>query len=407
MSKIICMASPKGGSGKTVLTATFATFLNALGKKVLIVDTDASTNGLTLMYLKEVMLQSEHAISENRKPIGTYELVKDNLEPEIVELSTGVHIIPATYSFINTEEVTLPTFTGSLKSILKSVQEKYDYIFLDAQAGSDNYSHITMKKDISNEVVIVSEYDPLSAAGVERLKALFREDLTYNRTWVLLNKMLPDFVQSFSDFLEVAKYLSPIPWDAEVVKAYARRKLALDLEYGNEFTLAITQTLKSLLGDAIAKELETWTQQKAALIREPIEIQYIDMRKRLDSLRALKYRLETHQKKKSHLFMLITSISLFAVMLTFAYFFFHDNKATIFESLSPIVITILSLMFIVTTFDSFKHYFKNRKYTYTDDNLIKEIDVLNDKLNKLEALRNAELSTLIKSKNNIPKSTIS
>ncbi len=93
-----------------------------------------------------------------------------------------------------------------------------------------------MKRGISDEVIIVSEYDPVSAAGVERLKGLLREDLTIDRTWILLNKLLPDFVQSFTDFLEVVKYPNPIPWDAEVVKAYARRKLALDLNYGNNHT---------------------------------------------------------------------------------------------------------------------------------------------------------------------------
>src|SRR5207244_1355802 len=132
------------------------------------------------------------------------------------------------------------------------------YIFLDAQAGADPFAHVAMSKGVSHEVIIVSEYDPLSAAGVERLKGLFREDLTYDRTWVLLNKMLPDFVQSFSDFMEVAKYASPMPWDADVVRAYARRRLALDAEKGNDFTLAVMQTLKSILGPDIETDLDIW-----------------------------------------------------------------------------------------------------------------------------------------------------
>src|SRR5204863_10114960 len=103
MSKIICMASAKGGSGKSILTATFAEFLFALGKKVLIVDIDSSTNGLTLLYLKEVMLQYEHALSEGRKATGAYEIINPTSggKLERVFLENGIHLIPATYSFMN------------------------------------------------------------------------------------------------------------------------------------------------------------------------------------------------------------------------------------------------------------------------------------------------------------------
>ncbi len=84
MAKVICMSSAKGGSGKTVLCATFATALTSLGKRVLIVDSDASTNGLTLMYLKEVMVKGEYVIGENRKPLVTIELLSKIGFPEIV-----------------------------------------------------------------------------------------------------------------------------------------------------------------------------------------------------------------------------------------------------------------------------------------------------------------------------------
>ncbi|MDO9392189.1 MAG: ParA family protein, partial [bacterium] len=279
-AKIICMASAKGGSGKTMLTATFGAFLSALGKKVLLIDTDAATNGLTLLYLKEVLTQGELAIAANRKPIGIFDAFDKNefdTQSDIVKLSNGVHLIPATYKFKNTENTALNKFSSFLSSNLVILRGTYHYIFLDAQSGSDLFAQVCMSKNISDEVVIVSEYDPMSAAGVERLKGLLHEDLTYVRTWVLLNKMLPDFVKSFSDFLEVAKYLNPIPWDADVVKAYARRRLAIDLENGNEHTLAVMQTIKTLFGESIIQEIETWIKGRVAAIRQPIEDQYNDL----------------------------------------------------------------------------------------------------------------------------------
>src|SRR5262249_8884197 len=102
-AKVICMSSAKGGSGKTVLTATCGAFLAAIGKKILLIDTDASTNGLTLLHLKEVMTRAEIAIAGDRKPRGTYELAVTDQNPEIVELVNGCHLIPATYGFLNTD----------------------------------------------------------------------------------------------------------------------------------------------------------------------------------------------------------------------------------------------------------------------------------------------------------------
>lgn len=403
MSKIICMASAKGGSGKTILTATFGAFLSALGKKVLIVDVDASTNGLTLLYLKEIMLQNEHAISEGRTALGTYEYQDITEKLEIVNISTGVYLIPATYSFLNTENVSLERFKSCLRYI-KKISSEYDYIFLDAQAGSDSFAHEAMRKNISNEVIIVSEYDPLSAAGVERLKALFREDLTYNRTWVLLNKMLPDFVKSFSDFLEVAKYLSPIPWDADVVKAYSRRKLAIDLETGNEFTLAVMQTLKSLFNEELSEDFSSWILEKASPIKEPLKIQYNDTLKKLEIMFEIRSDLQKKSLYQSIFskikpFALIIPILLSTIIITFT----TKLDVTKLKSLSSIDLLQYSLLILcpIAIFSIIEVFLKSKQNPNVDIEeyrIRREINSLEEKLKKLESLIELSPEDLIKSR---------
>ena len=107
MAKIYCLASAKGGSGKTVLCASFAAFLTELGKKVLMVDLDAATNGLTLLYLNEV---NEHRdqfyakeISENAiLPKGLFDsrgLARGFANCDVVILPNKVHLLPATFRF--------------------------------------------------------------------------------------------------------------------------------------------------------------------------------------------------------------------------------------------------------------------------------------------------------------------
>lgn len=297
-ARIICMASAKGGSGKTSLTATFATFLSKLNKRVLMVDADPATNGLTLLHIKEVLVKAEVVRSTRRQPISLHHALSALSldEPDILQLSETLHFLPATYNLQDIETAVSADSFDRMKRLSSWLRGKYDFIFIDSQAGADQTAQLMMNRDISDEVVIVSEYDPMSAAGVERLKGILRNDLTYERTWVLLNKILPEFAESFSDFLEVAKYLSPIPWEAEVVRAYARRRLAVDTESGNSHTLAVLQTLRGLVGDSTLEELEQWVQTRAAVIRQPIEQQYADAEKEMATL--LQQTVEQAKKRR-------------------------------------------------------------------------------------------------------------
>jgi MinD-like ATPase involved in chromosome partitioning or flagellar assembly len=147
-------------------------------------------------------------------------------------LANKVDLLPATFYFQIREAIPETQLRSALHEIVNQAKGNYDYIFLDAQAGADVFSRLAMGEEISDEVIIVTEYDPLSAAGVERLKAVMRDELIYVRTWVLLNKMLPDFVETFSDFLEVSRYFT---WDG--YSEIFLPKLPLNLEYGI-FTLA-------------------------------------------------------------------------------------------------------------------------------------------------------------------------
>jgi cellulose biosynthesis protein BcsQ len=394
-NKVICFASAKGGSGKTTIAATIGAFLSAINKKVLLIDTDSATNGLTLLYLKEVLQHYEILLGKGINCKGIYEGINSATKIEPVILSTGAHLIPATFEFKNTDEIDISVVQESLTCAVKASLELYDYILIDAQAGSDNFARIAMNKKVSDEVVIVSEYDPMSAAGIERLKSIMREDLVYLRTWVLLNKMLPDFIKSFSDFLQVAKYLPPIPWDADVVKAYARRKLAIDLETGNEYTLAIMQTIRALLGEDIDKPLEEWSREKSSVIREPISEQYSAIENELKAIIAFKYKIEKKKERRRYLYALggVMAITTLAMSLIF---FLPDIFGT---SKIFTIYSILALLGVVFVFISNPIFSKNDKKpesTIENARLESQQAVLEDKLKKLEILKQADFQTLVR-----------
>jgi cellulose biosynthesis protein BcsQ len=281
-AEVICLASAKGGSGKTLLAATFGTVLASLGKRVLLIDTDASTNGLSLLHLREVV-ECRDAVPGS---LGLFESTHDSTSAfEYAKISDDLYILPATFQFSNTEDTDVGLFAIRLRGILGDVRDSFDFILIDAQAGSDEYAQIAMSSGISDKVVIVSEYDPVSAAGVERLKAILGKDLGYTRTWILLNKVLPEFAKNFSDFLEIARYLNPIPWDADVVRAYARRRLAVDLVKGNSHTLAVLQALRTLL-PGIEAELDAWLTARSSFLRDSIDRQIAIAGSTLDDIRS-------------------------------------------------------------------------------------------------------------------------
>jgi hypothetical protein len=288
----------------------------------------------------------------------------------------------------------------SLHSTLRDLEKNYDFVFLDAQAGADSIAGVAMSQRFSHQVVIVSEYDPLSAMGVERLKGLFREDLTYVRTWILLNKMLPDFVRSFSDFLEVAKYASPIPWDSDVVRAYARRRLALDLEKGNEFTLAVVQTLRSIFDDDIGAELHSWLNSRTAALREPIETQYRDAESELESLireRSLARQRDSDRQRRQQL----VATGAFVVLAPLFYILFKTlffPNPERFDLVWGVILAAVAIFFTATATYFFRSFRRpdSVELELTEARVDRQLNAKKDQLNKLEALRSADAAVLLK-----------
>jgi cellulose biosynthesis protein BcsQ len=279
-AQVICLASAKGGSGKTMLTASLATFVGTLGRRVLMIDTDAATNGLTLLYLTQVVAFIDGLDSE---PSGLFDDDLPLAQAVVVPLDENIDLLPATFVGKNTEDVPIDLFRSRLELVVDRAREDYDLILLDAQAGADEYARVALSPTVSDQAIIVSEYDPMSAAGVERLKVLLGESLSYARTWIVLNKVLPEFAKSFGEFLEIARYAPPIPWDADVVRAYARRTLALDLEFGNEHTVAIIRVLRTVLSAEMGSALDKWEKDKTDVLRQPITVTAARLREQFES----------------------------------------------------------------------------------------------------------------------------
>lgn len=425
----IAFASSKGGSGKTTICSSIAAFLAELGKKVLIIDCDEATHGMTLLHLDKVndyrKANSEVLVlglfdfltaqekDELFDPLSELARLTSNSMDELyhrndiqdykfgfIKINDNIMLWPATFSFANKQQETLESFLPRLKSICADFSEGFDYILLDAQAGTDIASKAALSREVADEIIIVSEFDPLSTAGIERMKSVLGEDLSFERTHILLNKLLPEFVDSFTTFLSIARYLPPIPWNADVVRAYSKRKLALDFISGNEFTVAMLSTIKAFLPEAEINLVDEWLEEKGKILKEPI-ISQLDME--IEQLKYNVYAKEQVERKKKNIFrislFIFVSFALITTFIIFNYlsladkdsllFFFGHDKFT--SIISSALIGLMTLFSLGSFFD---------KYIDTGNESVEffdaKINASKKKIEELEFLRKANTRDLMK-----------
>lgn len=264
MNNIICFCSAKGGVGKTIISASFAKLLSDLGKKILLIDLDAATNGLTLFYIDKLIKFKKSKHDTNIS--GIFE-VKENSEIKPFEISKNIKMIPSSYVMQDNKNTTPDNFENIITNLIDNISADFDYVILDTQAGAEETNKIAFKH--SDLVVIVSEFDPMSSEGIDRLKRLYSKELTYEKTLILFNKILPEFSEILGKFTTITKYLSPIHWDKEVMLSYSQRKLPINMKSSNDYTLAVIKTAYSLLGSEIEVEINEWKKNREKSIKEP------------------------------------------------------------------------------------------------------------------------------------------
>ncbi len=253
-ASITCFVSPKGGSGKTVVCAGLASILSSLGFKVLMIDADEATSGMTMLYLRSVLARKR----QGDYPSSLYDVGKDGLSrsAELTHLGDLLDLAPAAYATAVMKNDAIGVASDRLSATIANARKRYDYVLIDAEAGGD--PRAIMALNHADEVVVVSEWDPISAQGTVRLQQALPDLLAPEKTWILYNKVLPEFIGAIGDsFLEVVRYLSPVPWDADVVRSLMRSELAVNLEAPNTHTLALMRTIDAVFPGA-RPAVEAW-----------------------------------------------------------------------------------------------------------------------------------------------------
>ncbi len=154
MSRILVVASGKGGVGKTTLTANIGVALATFGKKVAVLDADV------------VMANLEIIMGLKNPPVSLIDVLSGRLDIEdvIYDGPGGVKIIPAGISLDGFNEENM----DMLKVVLREMPDDIEITVVDAPAGRD----AAMVMDEGQETLIVSTPDVSSVSDALKMKIL-------------------------------------------------------------------------------------------------------------------------------------------------------------------------------------------------------------------------------------------
>ena len=159
MGKIIAIANPKGGVGKTTTAVNLAAALGVLEKKILLIDADPQANATSGL-----------GIDLNQTNYGTYQLLEHSIEVSdaiIPTNSPNLDLIPSHIDLVASEIelVNQDAREYMLKKALKSIKKDYDYILIDC---APSLGLITLNALVAADAVIIPiqcEYFALEGLG--------------------------------------------------------------------------------------------------------------------------------------------------------------------------------------------------------------------------------------------------
>ncbi|MBU4565653.1 MAG: ParA family protein [Desulfarculus sp.] len=259
----IAVISGKGGTGKSLVTASIGFVLAHCGYKVLLVDMDLFTGGLT--FFLSGLSEKPDRISR-----GLLDVFADKYEDKNKDNQNNCKIdkIKISHQFVdgnlfllpslssrrrNVSELTISKDVSTLPQIMNilfrdviGMEESFDYIIFDTRGGSDITS--VGSALTCDKLVVVTEADKVSwdtgrilLDAIEDAWNAYCYDDPFPGVGFILNKNVlpPEGVETYLKKIWSAKHITTIPLDRDAIAYFQEDKMPIVEDISCEFSEAI------------------------------------------------------------------------------------------------------------------------------------------------------------------------
>jgi septum site-determining protein MinD len=199
MGKVYVVISGKGGVGKTTSAINIGSYMNTLGKEVIIVDANLTTPNVGLHFGSPIApITLNHVLSG-----------KSDVRDAIYEHESGAKIMPSSLSTSELKNIKIE----KLSDVTKKLRKIADHIILDSAAGLGEEAKEAIKA--SDEIIVIA--NPEICSITDALKTIkLAEQMKKNVIGVIITRHRGDYldmkIDTIKDMLEVP-ILGIIPED--------------------------------------------------------------------------------------------------------------------------------------------------------------------------------------------------
>lgn len=313
LARIISLLSGKGGSGKTTLALSFASMLSDCKIRTLLVDCDLSTNGATYFF-------------EDQMSDDGYLTTFIDIALQRQELPYKPHIVNDFFDFLpaqkNLRQVDALATYGRhgnielLSSYFEKIEQYYDVILLDCQAGYTNLLDFIIP--FSNYNLVIMEADAISSAAIRNLYLKVASLMGESKFYQIFNKVTSDEYEIYRKVTGGTFFtnIGTITFDWSIRKAFSLAQIPDLKNTHSEYGFQIYEICKAVFMGAKYQE-------RLAIFNLNYSIEKIDA-----EMKDLKCELTNDKKTYAHdkLFRALSmTVSLLGCCVAFFMFIISSN----------------------------------------------------------------------------------
>ncbi len=175
--KSICIFSPKGGTGKTILAMNLAGIASLSFKKTLLIDLDLYNGGLSMLINKNIEKTIFHLVDDLNN--NRYK----NFEDYIYKYNDNINILCSPRDPRQGSKVT----SNFLDMIFNRAVEIYDLVIVDMSCILNDTNIVTM--DMMDEILFILTPDIVNLKNLKNLLTIFKDNSIDNYN-ILLNNSI-------------------------------------------------------------------------------------------------------------------------------------------------------------------------------------------------------------------------